>query len=656
MNKEPWLNSLTTRAYACARSAAGYALLVLLAGSLLACSTNPKPKKTPQRFPNYGYQEKPSKEMAEPMPWELWQPFQDLKGGQLSNRALILGDELLQRGKRQSALDEYLKANTDALDPVEREAAVIRIASQHLALDQPTKALSAIGAFFKRNSMEEDQVSVPFALVLAFAYGRHSDTDQSLAWFSRVSAQGRPGGPAVRTAATGTTLLLRTLSEEQFERISMNWRSDTFITEQVGKERFRRSSPGYDPDDVQRDRPFWLGFGGASLADQSSSASQQTVGGPLSVGLVLSLSDRFGALGRDTKQGFDLAVAANNPKVSVVARDVGADSAAASAAVRELATGSGVSVIAGPLLTEAAVAAAQTAREVGVPLMSFSKSESFSTGGGIFRLGATSTSQVDALVNAAFGDYGISRFAIAYPQSGSGSEFLEAFRSKLGALGLSLELEVSYGSSDDASLMEVAQKLEGSSAEAVLLPDTIEVSERLLRQISPSLRKRMRPLGTALWDNATKIARSQALFERAVFVTPFFAQSTRAEVQRFIESYRGKYNTAPNFLAAQGFDAGTLIVNALATKDRTGGSFEQALLQVPSYNGVTGSIKVTQSGEVSRSFYVVEVMSDTFQEKLPSANPNAARMRSAQTGAPRGLGAQATAPALGADERVDSGY
>jgi branched-chain amino acid transport system substrate-binding protein len=159
-----------------------------------------------------------------------------------------------------------------------------------------------------------------------------------------------------------------------------------------------------------------------------------------------------------------------------------------------------------------------------------------------------------------------------------------------------------------------------------------------------------------LWDNATKIARSQALFERALFVTPFFAQSTRPEVQGFIESYRGKYNAAPNFLAAQGFDAGTLIANALATRERAGGSFEQALLQVPPYNGVTGSIKVQPSGEVSRKFYVVEVMRDSFQEKLPSSNPSGDRIRAAQTGSSRLVGGKPTSPVLGAEERVDSGY
>lgn len=612
------------------------------------CSTSAKAPKSQKRFPNAVQQEKPSKELAEPMPWELWQPFQDLQGGQLKNRSLVLGDELLKEGKRRSALDVYLKADTGSLEPAEAEAAVIRIASQQLALDQPKKALSRIGAFFKQQGKSEAEVDVPFGLVLAFAYGRSGDIDQSLAWFSKVSTLARQGGPAIRTATTGSALLLRTLSGDDFERVGVNWRSDTFISEQVGKERLRRAAPGYKPDDATKESPFWAGFAGASLTEQSQNAPSSLAGGPATVGLILSLSDRFGALGRDTKQGFELALEANAARASVVARDVGADTAMASAAVRELKASSGVSVIAGPLLTEAAVAAAQTAREVGVPIVSFSKSESFSTGAGVFRLGATSSSQIEAVVNAAYGDYGITRFAIAYPESGSGTEFLEAFRKKLAKLGASLEVEVAYPAGDEASLMEVAQRLEGSSAEGVLIADSIEVSERLLRQLSPGLRKRIRPLGTALWDNASKIARSQALFERSLFVTPFFAQSNREEVQRFIESYRGKYNAAPNFLAAQGFDVGTLIANALAKSQATGEPLDKSLLQLPPYNGVTGVIHGEPSGEMLRNFYVVEVLRDTFQEKMPTADPTKSRMQSLRAGA--------ATPMLGDGEKVESGY
>lgn len=629
--------------------------LVCLAISAVACSTLEKPKK-PRPIQARGYQERPTAQMAERMPWEIWQPYYDLKGGQLTNRSLILGDELQERGKRREALEAYLKAGAESLDAAQSEAAAIRIASQHLALDDSKKALSSVGSYFKRQGLGEQDVEVPFALLLAFAYGRHGDIDQSLAWFSKVSTHGRPGGPAATVAGTGTGLLLRTLPEAEFEKIATSWHGDTFVADRVGKERLRRTSMGWNAEDYPTASPFWAGFAGVSLSDSSSVARQGVSGSP-SIGLILSLSDRFGALGRDTKQGFELAVEANSTtqqKVSVIARDVGADTAAASAAVRELATGAGVSVIAGPLLTEAATSAAQTARDVGVPIISLSKSESFSTGNGVFRLGATTTSQVEALVNSAFGDYGISRFAIAYPQSASGTEFLEVFRNKLGSLGLSLELEVGYVASDEASLIDVAQQLEGSSAEAVLLPDSIEVSERLLRNFSPSLKKRMRPLGTALWDNATKIARSQAVFERAVFVSPFFAQSSREEVQRFIESYKGRYNNAPNFLAAQGFDAGTLVMNAMT---KGSGSVTSALESLPPYNGVTGVLSVSSSGEILRSFYVVEVLRDTFQEKLPPSNPRQSRVAVRRSPAPTTAGVSVSnTPMLGDQDRVDSGY
>jgi branched-chain amino acid transport system substrate-binding protein len=627
-------------------------LALAVSVGVIGCSTSQKGSGA-SRLPSRASTEEPEKVIAPKMLWEVWPLFQDLNGQLLRDRSLILGDELQQQGKRRLALDAYLKASSDTLADAESEAAAIRIASQHLALDQPDKALSAVGAYHKRRNLGEAEVSVPFALVLAFGYGRQGDNDQSLAWFSNVSTKGRQGGPAVSVAGSGVSLLLRSLPDQEFERIGQKWQSDTFISQAVGRERLRRASAGYAPPDESASKlPFWEAGAAGALAGGVAGASS----GAPAVGLILSLSDRFGALGRDTKQGFELAVEANNSKgsaaVRVVARDVGADTAAASAAVRELATGERVSAIVGPLLTEPAVVASQTAREVGVPLVSLSKSESFAAGSGIFRLGATSSSQIDAVVNSAYGEYGITRFASAYPQTAGGLEFLEALKTKLGALGLALDTELAYVSSDDTSLFTVAEQLESSTAEAVLIPDTIEVSERILRNFSPALRRRIRPLGTALWDNATKIARSQALFERALFVTPFFAQSNRAEVQRFIESYRGRYNITPNFLAAQGFDVGTLVMNALSKSARGIGSFEAMLLQSPPYSGVTGTISVSPSGEIARRFYVVEVLRDTFQEKMPPSNPQRPAARAVGEAKVGG----AAAPLLGSEDRVDSGY
>lgn len=628
------------------------AVIISAALVFVGCGSLPKPKKPkPLPTPNYSYKEDVKPELAKRMPWELWQPFQDLEGRPLVNRQVILGDELQEAGKRRSALDAYLSASTESLSPAEGEATTLRIASQHLALDRAKEALTTTGAFFKRKGSGEAEVSVPFALLLAFAYGRHGDFDQSFAWFSKVSAQGRPGGPAIRVAETGSNLLLRTLSEVDFERIAVKWQGDTFINQQIGRERLRRAAVSYDPDDYKSDKPFWMWFEGPAVAQ-----TQVTANGAPVIGLVLSVSDKFGALGRDSKQGFELAVEANNtkdPKVTLISRDPGADSAGVSAAVRELVTGSGATVIAGPLLTEPAVAAAQTAREVGVPIVSLSKSESFQTGSGVFRLGATTSSQIESLINSAYGEYGITRFAIVYPQSGAGTEILEAFRRKLAALGLAVALELNYLSSDDASLIDVAKQLESSTAEGVVIADNIDVSERLLRNFSPGLNKRIRPLGTAMWDNAQKIARSQALFERALFVSPFFAQSTREEVRKFIDSYRAKYSVAPNFLAAQGFDAGTLTMNAVRQSAQGTGTFEAMLSQAPPYRGVTGVITTAPSGEMSRRFYVVEVLRDSFQERLPPERPT--KPGYGAVGAPVAA-PDSNAALLGAGERVESGY
>lgn len=593
---------------------------------------------------------------AEPMPWEIWRPFYDSSGVTLTNASLLLGDEMLRTGKRRSALEAYLKAQKTKLPDNDAEAATLRTASQYLALDESARALSTISQYFKSRGLSETDVPTSFSLLLAYAYGRHGDTEQSLAWFSKANRQAQQGErTGVQASETGAVLLLRTIPQKDFETVALDWSSDPFVNELVGRERLRRSSPGYrEYTDLRR--PFWEGGAQSIVATDLATPEMVGNGQPAVAGVILSLSDKFGSLGRDTRQGFDLAVEADRetPRVRVETRDVGSDSAAASAAVRELVATSSPAVIVGPLLTDVSVAAADTARELRTPLLSFSKSESFPIGNGITRLGATTTSQVDALVTAAYQDYGIRQFAIAYPESANGNEVLNVFKKRLAGYGITPVLEAPYSSSDEASILEVAQRLDSAGAQAVLIPDSIEMSVKLLSNVSATTRKTMRPLGTALWDNPSKIANSQALFDSAIFVTPFFPQSMRPVVQQFNESYKGKFKVAPNFLAAQGFDAGTLVVSAIHKAARERKSFTDALASLPRYEGVTGLIEMGAGGEIRRSFYVVEVSKNGFLEHFPGTGGvnNAPSVTTNPSQAPVRTGPSF----LKEDERVESGY
>ena len=88
-------------------------------------------------------------------------------------------------------------------------------------------------------------------------------------------------------------------------------------------------------------------------------------------------------------------------------------------------------------------------------------------------------------------------------------------------------------------------------------------------------------------------------------------------MQQFVESYRGRFKTAPNFLAAQGFDAATLVINAIKRSKQERIPLAQALTQLPPYDGVTGAVSIDTQGEVRRALYVVEVTPTMFQEKMP---------------------------------------
>lgn len=632
-----------------------HSLRLLLACSLIfsavGCSTTTE-KPRARRASERGAREVPLAASAEPMPWEIWQPFYDQHGARLTNSSLLLGDEYLRKGKRRSALEAYLKANKIELPDSEAEAAALRAASQYLALDESGRALSTISSYFKGRGLGEDSVNTSFSLLLAYAYGRHGDSEQALAWFSKANRQAQQGERSGLLASeTGAALFLRTIPSENFEAVALDWSSDPFINEAIGRERLRRASAGaVETTDVRY--PFWENYSD-KLRATSSLVDSGAVSGPAPVvGVLLSLSDRFGALGRDTKQGFELAIAGDpvNPKIKVEVRDVGVDSAMAYSSVRELATASKPSVIIGPLLTEVAVSAADAAREMRVPLISLSKSESFRTGDGVSRVGATTTSQVEALVTAAADDYKITRYAILYPETAAGQEFVQIFKRRLASQGLFLVLDAPYVASDEASLLEAVQRLEASDAQAVLIPDGIDSSAKLLSNLSPSARKRIRPLGTALWDNPSKIANSQALFEGAVFVSPFFPQSLRPVVREFSESYRSRYKTAPNFLAAQGFDVGTLVVNAVRRAARDNMSFSDALSKLPQYEGVTGVIVVRPPADIERGFYVVEVTPAGFQERYPGS------LAKEQIS---GVAADVTSDSsafINPDEKVESGY
>jgi len=591
-------------------------LCVLSLGLLLcaACSSEKYSGSVPPEPRWRSAEAKTSVKAAVPLPWETWPLSRTLQGQPLTSPELLEGDEYLRIGDRRRALQVYKRIKAAGLSPAEREALVIRLASMELAIGDSLKSLSLMSKYFISNGKSEDDVDGRFSLVFAYAYGRRLQLDQSLAWFSRANRQ------LVAGAEQGVRLLLRSITDEELANLSGKWKTDSFVYTLIGQERRRRADPQYAaalPDG----KAFWE-IGEPIVAVSGERDGPRSILGEdaLIVGAILPLSGQFAALGRATKNGIQLALevggGASGPgfPISVVYRDDGGNSKQSAALARELLEAQNATVVFGPLLTEGALQVSQVARAIHKPVITFSKSDSFQTGEEVFRLGPTVGSQVDSLLQICQRNFNFSRYAMVYPDDVTGQEFAASFRRKVRDLGFQVVFERSYPKNNPDVFPAIAGELEKVAVDALFFPDSLRAATRFFTSLSPVVRNSIRPLGTASWDNALELQQSRMALEGAVFVSPFFMASERPVVRQFVAAYKGTFQRNPDFLAAQGFDAATVVREALRRSRERNINVLEALQGVTLYDGLTGKITVRGNGEFERLFAVLALEDGNLRE------------------------------------------
>jgi ABC-type branched-subunit amino acid transport system substrate-binding protein len=601
--------------------------VLLLAVSAIGCSTTEKPKPIDRRFDsskaphsadwNPGAQQAGMKE-APRLPWEIWPLGADIDGAPLTNPTILRGDDLVRYGERVKGLAEYQRLNTKTaeklLSETERATVVLRVSSTQLALNQPEKALSTLSKYFSAKQLGVEQVDSRFSLIFAFAYARHGDISQSIAWFSRSNRLGASRGLSGWSASPGTTssglrLVLRSLPTAQLHELQKEWSSDTFVRVLIGEEVARRAARGgYEPPAGELERSL-----SEPLAPQVATAAAVNIADIQTIGVLLPLSGRFASLGvsfqRGLELGFEAARAAfpeqKLPELKFV--DTTDDALVAVTKAQELVATPGVGAIVGPVLSEHAVAVSNVVRESQIPLLVLSKSMQLATGGNILRLAPTSQSQADSLVGELSEKLRATKYTIVAPDDDSASELVDAFRAAVEASGGVIEFEVGYKKGDFASLSAAAESVEQRAPQIVFVPDSILSASRFISGFSPEARRRILITGPLLWDDDAQLANSRSAMQGAIFVTPFHTESLRPEIAQFVATFQSRFGKRPDFLAAQGFDVASILVAALRRGDAP--NYLRAIQLVADYDGLTGRVSVGESGELQRRFVVVQYLS-----------------------------------------------
>ncbi len=351
---------------------------------------------------------------------------------------------------------------------------------------------------------------------------------------------------------------------------------------------------------------------------------------PRVIGAILPLTGRAREVGQRALRGLMLASGAPHegppgPDVpQLVLRDDAGDPERAARAVEDLVSVHRAIAIVGPLVGDAARAAARRAQELGVPMITLVPDPQITTSGDmVFRLFVSPRDEVTALVAAARAR-GAQRFAILRPQHAYGERMAAAFSRAVSEAGLTVVATEMY-EANATSFGDPVRRLAAHQFDALFVPD----NGRALGLIAPALAAgglssvpagQSPPRGgravivlapSVAIDGATTRGTSRYL-QGALFSSPFHAASAAGLGRAFVDEFQTRFNEQPDAFAAYAYDAFRLARRAVEAGQTTRAGLAAWLRERGSHETVGASGGLSNSRGPARSSTVLELRGEAF--------------------------------------------
>ena len=288
-----------------------------------------------------------------------------------------------------------------------------------------------------------------------------------------------------------------------------------------------------------------------------------------------------------------------NAGIQIAVYDTKGTPAGAAAAI-STALQEGAEIVLGPVFSSEVSAAAQTARQAGVPIVAFS-SDAGVAGPGVYLLSFLPSDDVNRIVSYSAGQ-GRKSFAALLPANAYGAVAEAAFRGAVAAAGGRIVSIQSY-QRNEANLRAKAAAIASVAPQidALLLPDSGDVVPALAAELAARgvTRDKVRLLGSGQWDD-TRILGQQAL------VGSWFPAPREEGFQGFQRKYQAAYGSAPPRNATLAYDA-TVLAAGLVRQYGASAFHSSALTSPNGFAGIDGVFRFLPSGLTERRFAVYEV-------------------------------------------------
>lgn len=347
---------------------------------------------------------------------------------------------------------------------------------------------------------------------------------------------------------------------------------------------------------------------------------------PISIGADLELSGAISAAGLDCAKAAALAFEQVNARggllgrpVKLITFDNQSDPAEAMTGASKLITQDRVVALIGPVTSTNSLSAGPVAKDRGIPMITPAATNPKVTQVSEFIFRACFIDDFQGEVMAAFAlrSLKVKRAAIFIDQSSDYSKGLARFfKQKFTALGGTIVTEQGF-MPEDRDFTAQLRAAKAEKAQVIYAPCYYEPAGIITRQARQA--KMMIPiLGGDGWDfpnELTKAANPKDL-NQIYYTNHYSSDATSPQNREFVKAYKARYGQVPTSLSALGYDAATLLIDAIRRAGNADPrSIREALASTPGFPGVTGRIRFDRSRNPIKSAVVVQLVNGVPQFK-----------------------------------------
>ena len=312
-------------------------------------------------------------------------------------------------------------------------------------------------------------------------------------------------------------------------------------------------------------------------------------------------------------------------KINLILADNKSEPAEAANATTKLITQDKVSIVMGPIVSSNVLATVKIAEDNKVVVMTpTGTNEKITVDNGKVRPFAFRACFIDPFQGRVMANYATkslkAKTAVIYIDSSSdyskgvAAAFEETFVKNGGKVaGKEAFLQ------KDQDFKATLTKIKAMNADIVFIPAYYEEVGKIVKQ-ARELGINQPLLGTDGWDNpkVVEIAGAAAL-NNTFFSNHYSSQDSDPNVKKFIDAYKAEYKEEPSSMAALGYDAAMIVIDAIKRANTTDAAkVKEAMEQTKNLQVSTGIVTMDSNHNPIKSAVVIEMKDgkQTFKEKI----------------------------------------